>query len=83
MQICGQKDKHTKKSQQIGVGVVQGYSLQGNNQQQRKQLVRYQNKENKSEITGINSATKNVTKKRNSKRYKILQQTQQFGNAIH
>ena len=33
------------------------------NQQQRKQVVRNQNRENKSEIAGPNSATKNVVKK--------------------
>jgi hypothetical protein len=45
MQMCREKNKHTKENQQISVRVVQGYNLQGKNQQQRKQLVRYQNRE--------------------------------------
>ena len=52
MQICRQKNKHKKKVKKISVRVVQGYNLQCNNQQQWKQLVRYQNRENKNKHTG-------------------------------
>jgi hypothetical protein len=65
------------------VGVVQGCNLQGKNHQQRKQLVRYQNRENKSKSAGPNSAIKNVIKKATVKGYKRPLQTQQFGNVTH
>jgi hypothetical protein len=66
VQICREKSKQTNKQtrgQQISVGVVLRYNLQRNNQQQRKQLVRYENRENQIKSTGPYSAIKNVIKK--------------------
>jgi len=61
---CRYVDRRTniqKKNQEIGVGVVQGYNLRRNNQQQRKQSMRNQNRKNKSKSTGPNNAIKKRT----------------------
>ena len=47
------------------MGVVQGCILRGKNQQRRKQLGRYQNRENKSnQVNGSKQCNKNVIKER-------------------
>jgi aminoglycoside phosphotransferase family enzyme len=58
------EEQTCKKNQQISMGVVQGYNLQRSTQHQRKQVLRNQNRENKRETTGPNSAKKNVIEKR-------------------
>jgi invasion protein IalB len=63
------------------VGVVQGYNLQRNNQQQRKQVLQNKRKEKRNNWT--KQCNKERDKEKNSLRYKILQQTVQFGSVIH
>jgi hypothetical protein len=78
-QICREKNKHTKiintsvwmlctgtvysVTVSTSVDVVHRYSLRCNSQHQRKQAVRNQHRENKSETNGPKCATNNVIKK--------------------
>jgi hypothetical protein len=71
-----------QKNQQISVRVAHGYSLQCNNGHHRKQVLGNQNREKK-QINWSKQRNKGRDKGNNSEEYKILLQTQQFGNVTH